>query len=133
MRDFLSRTEEHPREFGLIHADLGPHNWVFRGSEVGLIDFDQFGLGFCLYDLVGVLVSFAHWDSYEEHQDRLLTGYETVRPLPDCTKEQLGMFMAANFCAWMNHRLGVEDEQERREFARWLPFTAKMLARYCDQ
>src|SRR5206468_2403785 len=40
---------------GLIHADLAPANWVFHEGEPRPIDFDEFGRGFFLADLLGVL------------------------------------------------------------------------------
>src|SRR5215210_6592361 len=44
-------------QYGLIHADLAPANWVFHQGDPRPIDFDEFGRGFFLFDLLGVLWS----------------------------------------------------------------------------
>ena len=38
--------------YGLIHADLEPANWVFHGREARPLDFDEFGAGHYLFDLM---------------------------------------------------------------------------------
>ncbi|MGC4173888.1 phosphotransferase enzyme family protein [Demequina sp.] len=68
---------------GLIHADLHMGNAVFRGTTVGLIDFDDSGFGPRIYDLAVAL-----WEQRDEPEsaqvrEALLDGYRSVRPIDD--------------------------------------------------
>lgn len=70
-------------DFGLIHADVLRENVLLRGHEVVLIDFDDAGWGFRLYDL-GV---FATQNMDEPNADALMEavveGYRDHRALSD--------------------------------------------------
>ncbi len=116
--------------FGLIHADLEPANWIFHRGDARPIDFDEFGAGHYLFDLLGVLWSHAHWNRYEDYRSWLIEGYRRVRPLPD-DEEHYDLFQAAVFLCWMNHGLGQPDEASRQEFARNGAFAVQMLQKFC--
>jgi Ser/Thr protein kinase RdoA (MazF antagonist) len=49
----MARLRRSPGQFGLIHADLEPGNWVFHAGDPRPIDFDEFGLGIYGFDLMG--------------------------------------------------------------------------------
>src|SRR4051812_18113965 len=87
-------------------TDLEPGNWVFDRGEPRPIDFDEFGLGYFLFDLMGVLWSHAGWDDYPVYRSTLLDGYEAIRPLPEGCRADADVFVAANILAWLNHGLG---------------------------
>jgi Ser/Thr protein kinase RdoA (MazF antagonist) len=71
-----------PGSVGLIHGDLHPENYLFRGGEVLAIDFDDCGWGFLLYDLAEALWELENRPDYPQLHDALLDGYAIRRPLP---------------------------------------------------
>ncbi|WP_102110423.1 phosphotransferase enzyme family protein [Oceaniglobus roseus] len=59
-RDALrAELSARPRDTGLIHADLMQENVLHRDGRLSLIDFDDSGFGFRLYDLGTAMVQ--HW------------------------------------------------------------------------
>ena len=72
-----------PDVFGLIHADLHLENALFDGDAVRLIDFDDCGLGYWLYDLAVPLWEYRDRDDYPAIRAALLDGYGSRRALPD--------------------------------------------------
>jgi len=84
---------------GHIHADLHRDNILIYNSEVGVIDFDDCGFGYYLFDIACVLDSFkrrvfADPAEYREGREALLRGYARIRPLASDFDEYLGIFMA---------------------------------------
>ncbi len=96
------RTREN---YGLIHADLRSANLLRgRGGRFCVLDFDDCGYGWFLYDLAA---SF----SFIEHDPRLpqwvrawLEGYESLRPLTDRDRREIPAFFMARriqLLAWV--------------------------------
>jgi Ser/Thr protein kinase RdoA (MazF antagonist) len=85
MRAVMADLGSKPDAFGLIHADLHLENALFDGDAVRLIDFDDCGFGYWLYDIAVPL-----WDNrsradYPAFRTALLDGYAERRELPDLT------------------------------------------------
>ena len=125
----LRHVENH---HGLIHADLAPANWVFYGGEPRPIDFDEFGRGFYVIDLLTVLWSHVSWKDYPSFRNHLLKGYEGVRPLDPEVKMQLDTLQAATLFGWFNHGCRLTDTAAIAEFQKWVPSTVRQVARLCQ-
>ncbi len=70
-----------PDRFGLIHADMRLANLLVSGPDIQVIDFDDCGFGWFLFDL-GTAVSFIEHDPrVPELCDAWARGYRTVAPL----------------------------------------------------
>jgi Ser/Thr protein kinase RdoA (MazF antagonist) len=69
--------------YGLIHADLMPDNILISHGNVRVIDFDDSGFGWNLYDLATAL--FLHYgnDYYDAITRSWVDGYRSVYELPD--------------------------------------------------
>lgn len=68
--------------YGLIHSDLNLSNIVFRGHEVGAIDFEECGMGYYLFDLAVTLYELTDYPAHEAAlRAALLTGYTSERSL----------------------------------------------------
>ncbi len=83
-----------PVSFGLIHADLHQDNYLFERGRVRAIDFDDCGFGPFVYDLA---VTDSELRDHRDHcalRDGLLSGYRSVRPLPDDLQRYLDVFHA---------------------------------------
>jgi Ser/Thr protein kinase RdoA (MazF antagonist) len=128
----LSSLPTDSHHVGLIHADLEPANWVFQRGKPCPIDFDAFGRGFYLFDLLTVLWTHASWEGYYGYRQHLFDGYAHIRPLPSWTALHADVFQAATFYAWLNHGCTLADDAARDEFLSWVPFTAKLVRRLCS-
>jgi Ser/Thr protein kinase RdoA (MazF antagonist) len=84
--------------FGLLHADLNLGNFVVQEAALGLIDFDDCGWGYYLYDLATTLCSLRHVVRDVRRAGVLraayLAGYDRVRSLPSRAETLLPTFMA---------------------------------------
>jgi Ser/Thr protein kinase RdoA (MazF antagonist) len=125
----LRSDGEASTHFGPIHADLEPGNWVFERGEARPIDFDEFGLGYYLFDLMGALWSHAGREKYPAFRSTLLDAYEAVRPLPPECRNNSDVYLAANFLAWLNHGLAQPDAEVRARLLAHVPASARTLKR----
>lgn len=93
VRGRLSRFGTDHDRFGLIHADLRTANLLVEGDNCHLIDFDDAGFGWWLYDLATALTF------YENHPDRddligaWVEAYREVRELPDEDEAEIPTFL----------------------------------------
>lgn len=70
--------------FGLIHGDLRPSNVMVTGEPgepLSVIDFDDCGFGYYLYDFAAAITFYEHRPEAAAMAANWLAGYETVRPL----------------------------------------------------
>lgn len=70
-----------PDRFGLIHADMRLANLLVEGDAVALIDFDDCGFGWRMYDLAAGLSFIEMRPDLDALIDAWLNGYRTVTPL----------------------------------------------------
>lgn len=100
------------RDFGPIHADLLREN-VLRGPDgLALIDFDDCGPGWRLYDLGTVLVSAWRDPMLPALAEGLWEGYVAHRPVAADQRALLPLFMALRAfasCGWVMSRCALDD------------------------
>ena len=94
MRRVMTHLGEGPGDFGLIHADLHLDNALFWRGEVKIIDFDDCGFGYWLYDIAVALWELRYRDDYEDFRSALIDGYTRHRPLPPGGLAHLDDFIA---------------------------------------
>ncbi len=70
-----------PDKFGLIHADMRLANLVVHESTTSIIDFDDCGFSWYMYDLAAALSFIEHRSDVEEAIERWIDGYQQVAPL----------------------------------------------------
>jgi Ser/Thr protein kinase RdoA (MazF antagonist) len=85
---------------GLIHADLHLDNALFAGRDIRLIDFDDCGTGYRLYDVAVALWELRHRADYEAFRAALIAGYTAHRPLPSGQLAHLDTFIAVREVAF---------------------------------
>jgi Ser/Thr protein kinase RdoA (MazF antagonist) len=77
----LAAYGQGPDRFGLIHADMRLANLLVEGERVTLIDFDDCGFCWFLYDFAAAISFFEDTPQVPELRRRWLKGYTAVRPL----------------------------------------------------
>lgn len=69
-----------PHTWGLIHADIRPSNVIVDGDRMTIIDFDDCGYSWFLYDFASALTWMDHLDTAPDLAQRWVAGYREVRP-----------------------------------------------------
>jgi Ser/Thr protein kinase RdoA (MazF antagonist) len=97
--------------YGLVHADLRLANLLVEGPDTFVIDFDDCGWGWLLYDLGAAL-------SFIEDDPRVpalvaawVAGYRTVRPLPPGDEAEIPTFVMMRrllLVAWIGSHSGTD-------------------------
>ena len=100
-------------DYGLIHADLVPANVLVDGDHLHLIDFDDGGFGYRLFDLATALLKHAESEDFPRLQNSLFEGYGIIRPM-DFTNLDLFMALrAATYVGWNIERLNEDGGADR--------------------
>jgi Ser/Thr protein kinase RdoA (MazF antagonist) len=108
-----------PDRYGLIHADLVPENLLVDGRRVQVIDFDDAGFGWHLFELATSLYFITGDGIYDTAREALVRGYRTERAMSDETLERLPLFLAARgttYLGWVHTRRGSETARELTPF-----------------
>ncbi|MCZ9880204.1 phosphotransferase enzyme family protein [Arthrobacter sp. B2a2-09] len=95
--------------YGVIHADFTPENILVRDEECILIDFDDFGEGWHLFDLATLLFFYLPHPKYPEYQRNAFEGYRSARALPEeHLKSWDAMLLARGltYMGWASSRRG---------------------------
>lgn len=111
----LAAYGQSPDRFGLIHADMRLANLLVRGDAVSVIDFDDCGLSWFMYDL-GSSLSFIEDQPYvPDLIDAWATGYRTVTDLAAHDEAMLTtfvMFRRLLLVAWVGSHADTATGQE---------------------
>ena len=108
-----------PDRYGLIHADLVPENLLVDGHRVRVIDFDDAGLGWHLFELATSLYFITGDSIYPTAREALIRGYRSERALPDDALGRLPLFLAARgttYLGWVHTRQGSDTARELTPF-----------------
>ncbi|TCK30213.1 Ser/Thr protein kinase RdoA (MazF antagonist) [Ancylobacter aquaticus] len=83
LRDLLDDYGTGEKRFGLVHADMRLANLLVEGDRLSVIDFDDCGFSWYLYDFASA-VSFSEHEPYiPTLQAAWIEGYRSVAPLTD--------------------------------------------------
>jgi Ser/Thr protein kinase RdoA (MazF antagonist) len=77
----LAAYGEGPDRFGLVHADLRLANLLVDGDRLNLIDFDDCGFSWFLYDFAAAISFIEHDPQVPDLLANWLAGYRETRPL----------------------------------------------------
>jgi Ser/Thr protein kinase RdoA (MazF antagonist) len=116
-------------DYGLIHADLVRENVLVDGERVAMIDFDDCGYGFRLFDIATALLRGRRDPHYELIEASLLAGYRALRPLSDEALSHLPLFLllrGLTYIGWVGDRPDLPDAAER--MARYVADVSELAA-----
>ncbi len=89
----LGHYGKHKNRFGLIHADLRMANLLVDGTAVKVIDFDDCGFGWFMYDAVTPVSFYEHARQVPALLDAWKTGYRRVADLAKEDENEIATFM----------------------------------------
>ncbi|WP_447725855.1 phosphotransferase enzyme family protein [Sphingomonas koreensis] len=101
--------------FGMIHADFVPENLLNDAGRIQLIDFDDSGFGWHMFDLATALYFIVDEANYASLRDALFAGYRTVRPLADADERMLALFLflrGTTYLGWVQTRPETQTAKE---------------------
>lgn len=79
--------------FGLIHCDLRLANLLIDGKAVKVIDFDDCGFGWYMYDAATPVSFYEHEPQVPDLIESWKTGYRKARDLPKADEEEIPTFV----------------------------------------
>jgi Ser/Thr protein kinase RdoA (MazF antagonist) len=121
----LRRFGKGRERFGLIHADFMPENVLVQDGVPYVIDFDDCGRGWFLYDPATTLAWSTADPEFERIRDAWLDGYRSVEPLPDPDWRELPTFIMARYL------VGLGWVHTRRETPMAQAFTSMLVELAC--
>ena len=104
-----------PERYGLVHADTRLANLLVHQGSVSVIDFDDSGFSWYLYDLATSVSFFEHSPEVPGLVDSWLTGYRRVGQLSAEDEAEIWtfiMFRRLLLLAWIGSHQGVDIAAE---------------------
>ncbi len=115
LREDLGRFGTATDRYGVVHADFLPENFLVNNNGITLIDFDDAGYGWHLFDLATSLWVLLGEDYFDAVTQSLIDGYRTQRALPDDHVAMLPTFLMARittYLRWVHTRSETETAKE---------------------
>jgi Ser/Thr protein kinase RdoA (MazF antagonist) len=115
VRAELAALERTPRNYGLIHADFAPENLLVDGERVRLLDFDDAGFGWHLFEIATSLYFHIGEPYFDAIEHAMLDGYRRERGLSASDVALLPLFYAARgftYLGWVHTRQETETARE---------------------
>jgi Ser/Thr protein kinase RdoA (MazF antagonist) len=118
VRERLERFGTARARFGLIHSDLGFENVLVQtDGRTVVIDFDDCGPSWYVYELASVLYPLEASPEFEARRDMLAAGYRERRALPEGDIAELPTFLMCRrliTLGWTFSRADTEHAQRQR-------------------
>ncbi len=91
IKERLTVYGKNETNYGLIHTDLNVHNILVESGRIGVIDFDDCGYGWFLWDLGTTLLEY--YETLDVLKEKWLEGYQSIRPLRERDLEEVDTFI----------------------------------------
>lgn len=125
------RQLEGQLDYGLIHADLVRENVMVDGEKLQLIDFDDSGFGFRLFDLATTLLKNMPEQDYPVLRDALIAGYSSERQIDLAALDLFILLRSATYVGWITTRMDEPGARDRNQ--RFISATRTLAQRYLAQ
>jgi Ser/Thr protein kinase RdoA (MazF antagonist) len=103
----LSAYGQSQERFGLVHGDLRLANLLVDGEDIKVIDFDDCGFSWFMYDAATPVSFYEHEPQVPELVEHWKTGYRRVRPLSQADEAEIPTFIVLRrllLVAWIGTR-----------------------------
>jgi len=122
VRHRLNAFGQTAENYGLIHADMRLANILIHNGETRLIDFDDCGFGWFLYDFAAAISFIEDDPQIPTLRKAWVKGYRKVRPLSDDEAFEIDTFIMLRrmaLLAWIgSHMEAPEPQALAPDFAR---------------
>jgi len=118
--DKLSSYPKTSETYGLIHADMITDNLMLSEDDLYVIDFDDAGFGYFLFELATILRPIGEKAYFDIAKEALLDGYKGFRVLDEedlIMLEYFGLARALTYLGWYNDRPELLQKTERVNLA----------------
>jgi Ser/Thr protein kinase RdoA (MazF antagonist) len=115
LRSRLTVFGQGPERYGLVHADTRLANLLVHEGAVSVIDFDDCGFSWYLYDLGTSVSFFEHSPEVPALVDSWLTGYRRAGQLSAADEAEIWTFILFRrllLVAWIGSHAGVDIAAE---------------------
>ena len=115
LRSRLAAFGTGPERYGLVHADTRLANLLVHDESISVIDFDDSGFSWYLYDLGTSVSFFEHAPEVPVLVDSWLDGYHRSGQVPAADQAEIWtfiMFRRLLLVAWMGSHRGVDIAAE---------------------
>jgi Ser/Thr protein kinase RdoA (MazF antagonist) len=131
--DLLARLNTGSNNYSMIHADLHPRNLVINGEHLHVIDFDDAGFGWHMYELAVGLFHYQNHPRFPEMVKAVFEGYREFRPLSAESAALLPLFLLVRALAsvgWVAARPELSRVSAGRHdrYGRWVADKALSLS-----
>lgn len=116
---------------GLIHADIVRENVLLDGDRLSLIDFDDGGFGFRLFDIATTLLKNRDEPQYPALKAALMRGYLDLRNLDMDALDLFIALRATTYVGWIVPRMKEPGAIERN--VRFIKDARKLCEAYLTQ
>jgi Ser/Thr protein kinase RdoA (MazF antagonist) len=113
----LSAYDRSSQRYGLIHADFVLENLMTENGKLRLIDFDDAGFGWHLFELATALYFIQEEPCYPVARQALIDGYRQARELSDEDLARMELFLAARGCTYLGWIRSRQETDTARELA----------------
>lgn len=130
----LARFGDGPDRFGLIHADLRLANLLEADGDTRVIDFDDCGLGWFMYDVAGALSFIETRDDVDALVEAWVAGYREHAALDDAQVAEIPTFIMLRrmtLLAWVASH--PQADMAIEQGARFGADTVALAERYLDR
>ena len=107
LQGFLKKLGKTESNYGLIHADFLPDNIIVNADGLTLIDFDDSGFGWHLYEMGTALLPQAVQPFFDDVVAAYLEGYRSERAFSKEDEDALPAFLmicSLNYLGWFQKR-----------------------------
>ncbi|WP_053362709.1 phosphotransferase [Bacillus sp. FJAT-27251] len=131
----LKKFGDGPDRFGLIHCDLRHANLLIDGDDVKVIDFDDSGFSWYLYDLAAALTFVEHRPYVPDLVHAWIKGYRKIRRLSKEEEQEVPTFIMMRrlqMLAWIGSRDNQTADELGSEYTEQTDLLALKYLEYCE-
>ncbi len=116
-------------KYGLIHADLRLSNLLMDNDDLIVIDYDDSGFCWYMYDFAAALSFYELHENAYDLQKAWLKGYESVKEVSQADKDEMETFIFLRrvlLVAWLTSHSDTPTAEEQKEgYAQGTVYLAK--------
>jgi Ser/Thr protein kinase RdoA (MazF antagonist) len=132
IKERLEKFGKDPDRFGIIHADLRLANFIIEGDQIKVIDFDDCGFGWYLFDFASSISFIEHEPYVPDLKKAWLKGYRKVRALSEEEEREIPTFIMMRrlmLISWIGSR---DNETSRQMGSQYTIQTDRLAQTYLE-